>query len=74
VQPHGGASLPEGQLYHAAGPSPGGWSIIAIHDSKETWQNFLDGVLLLTIRSQIKGGFYVEPQASYFEVDQLQAR
>lgn len=51
MQPHGGASLPEGQLYHAAGPSPGGWSIIAIHDSKETWQNFLDGVLLLTIRS-----------------------
>ena len=63
-----------GQLYHAAGPSPGGWSIIAIHDSKETWQNFLDGVLLLTIRSQIKGGFHVETQASYFEVDQLQAR
>lgn len=74
MQPHGGASLPEGQLYHAAGPSPGGWSIIAIHDSKETWQNFLDGVLLLTIRSQIKGGFHVELQASYFEVDQLQAR
>jgi hypothetical protein len=74
VQPHGGSSLPEGQLYHAAGPSPGGWSIIAIHDSKETWQNFLDGVLLLTIRSQIKCGFHVEPQASYFEVDQLQAR
>ena len=74
MQPHGGASLPEGQLYHAAGPSPGGWSIIAIHDSKETWQNFLDGVLLFTISSQIKGGFHVEPQASYFEVDQLQAR
>ena len=26
VHPHGGASLPAGQLYHAAGPSPGGWS------------------------------------------------
>lgn len=74
VHPQGGASLPEGQLYHAAGPSPGGWSIIAIHDSKETWQNFLDGVLLPTIRSQIKGGFGVEPQATYFEVDHLQAR
>jgi len=29
---------------------------------------------LLTIRSQIKGGFDVEPQATYFEVDNLQAR
>ena len=72
AHPHGGASLPAGQLYHAAGPSPGGWSVVAIHDSKETWQKFLDGVLLPTIQSQIKDGFTTEPQAVYFEVDHLQ--
>ena len=74
VHPHGGAGLPVGQLYHAAGPSPGGWSVIAIHDSKETWQKFLDGVLLPTIQSQIKDGFKTEPQATYFEVDHLQEK
>jgi hypothetical protein len=74
VHPNGGKNLPAGQLYHAAGPSPGGWSIVAIHDSKESWQLFLDGILLPTIRSQIQGGFTTEPQATYFEVDHLQAR
>ena len=74
VHPHGGAGLPVGQLYHAAGPSPGGWSVVAIHDSKETWQKFLDGVLLPTIQSQIKDGFKSEPQATYFEVDHLQEK
>ena len=33
VHPSDG-SLPEGQLYHAAGPSEGGWTITAVHDSR----------------------------------------
>ncbi len=73
VHPNGGASLPEGQLYHAAGPSPGGWTVVAIHDSKASWQKFLNGTLLPTIRSQVMGGFKTEPQATEFEVDHLQA-
>jgi hypothetical protein len=72
VHPQGGASLPEGQLYHAAGPSPGGWSVVAVHDSKESWEKFLSGVLLPTIQSQIKDGFKTEPQVTCFEVDHLQ--
>src|ERR1035441_6771588 len=31
VHPEGGG-LPEGQLFHAAGPSADGWTIIAVHD------------------------------------------
>ena len=27
-------SLPDGQIYHAAGPSDGGWTIFALHESK----------------------------------------
>lgn len=72
VHPDGGATLPAGQPYHAAGPSPGGWSIVAIHDSKESWETFLTTVLSPTIQSQLKGGFKTEPQATYFEVDNLQ--
>jgi hypothetical protein len=72
VHPHGGASLPAGQLYHAAGPSPGGWSVVAVHDSKESWDKFLGEILLPTIQSQIKNGFTREPQVTCFEVDHLQ--
>jgi hypothetical protein len=34
VHPSDG-SLPEGQLFPAAGPSADGWTVIAIHDSQE---------------------------------------
>ena len=33
---HPGDGLPAGQLYHAAGPSAGGWTIVALHDSAST--------------------------------------
>ena len=34
VHPAGGG-LPEGQTFHAAGASEGGWTIIAVRDSKD---------------------------------------
>jgi hypothetical protein len=37
-------SLPKGQIHHAAGPSGGGWTILAVFDSKENWEHFRDGV------------------------------
>ena len=30
--------LNAGQIFHAAGPSANGWTIMAVHDSKESWQ------------------------------------
>lgn len=33
-------TLPKGQIFHAAGPSTGGWTIVAVHDSKESWGAF----------------------------------
>ena len=27
-------SLPEGQLYHVAGPSADGWTVVAVHDTQ----------------------------------------
>ena len=35
-------SLPEGQLFHAAGESTGGFTVVAVHDSKESWERFSD--------------------------------
>ena len=39
-------SLPAGQMFHAAGPSADGWTIVAMHDSKESWETFRDSTLM----------------------------
>jgi hypothetical protein len=67
------SSLPKGQIYHAAGPSAGGWTIIAVHDSKESWERFRDNILLPKFRQGIKGGFANMPQETTFEVFNLQS-
>jgi hypothetical protein len=61
-------SLPNGQMYHAAGASQGGWSVIAVHDSKATWEKFRDETLMPKIAKGIKGGFAEKPQETTFEV------
>lgn len=64
-------SLPEGQIYHAAGPSDGGWTIIAVHDSRESWETFRDGTLMPRMQQGIEGGFTSPPQETGFEVHNL---
>lgn len=63
--------LPEGQIFHAAGPSAGGWTIIAVHDSKESWERFRDGILLPAFEQGIEGGFTPPPQETVFDVHNL---
>ena len=65
-------SLPEGQIFHAAGASAGGWTIVAVHDSRESWERFRDGILMPRIQQGIKGGFTAPPQETAFEVYNLQ--
>jgi hypothetical protein len=60
-------TLPKGQLYHAAGPSEGGWTIIAIHDSQESWEEFRDNTLLPKLQAGVPGGFTTEPEERVFE-------
>jgi hypothetical protein len=67
VHPSGGG-LPEGQSFHAAGPSADGWTIMAIHDSQESWERFRDGVLMPRMQEGIEGGFATPPQETAFEV------
>ncbi len=67
VHPSDG-SLPDGQLFHAAGPSADGWTIVAIHDSQESWERFRDDVLMPRIAQGIEGGFTAPPQETTFDV------
>ena len=61
-------SLPDGQLFHAAGPSGDGWTIVAVHDSQESWEQFRDEKLMPTMSAGIDGGFTTPPQEKTFEV------
>ena len=63
----GKGQLPDGQLFHAAGATPGGWTIIAIHDSKESWERFRDHASPRA-RQGIEGGLRTPPQETTFEV------
>jgi hypothetical protein len=42
----GEGRLPDGQTFHAAGASAGGWTILAVHESKASWELFRDSILL----------------------------
>jgi hypothetical protein len=66
-----GDRLPEGQIFHAAGPSDGGWTIVAIHESKESWERFRDGILMPAFQRGMSGGFTAPPQETAFEVHNL---
>lgn len=63
--------LPKGQIFHAAGPSAGGWTIVAIHESKESWEDFRNNILMPKFQQGIKGGFTALPQETGFEVASL---
>jgi hypothetical protein len=63
--------LPEGQIFHAAGPTGDGWQIVAIHNSKQSWEQFRDGILMPKMRQGIPGGFSAPPQETAFDVDHM---
>src|SRR3954454_7176849 len=60
--PPGAGVLPDGQIFHAGGSSAGGWTIMAIHDSQESWETFRDGNLLPRMQQGIAGGFASPPE------------
>jgi len=63
--------LPDGQIFHAAGPSAGGWTIMAVHESKESWERFRDQTLLPRLQAGIDGGFAGPPQETEIDIDTL---
>jgi hypothetical protein len=71
VHPSDG-SLPEGQLFHAAGASAGGWTILAVHESKASWEKFRDGILMPRMQAGIQGGFTTPPQETEIDLYRVQ--
>ena len=67
VHPPGG--LPEGQLYHAAGPTDGGFLIAAVWESKGHYDTFLREKLIASM--PIDGGFSGQPEERTAEVTNL---
>jgi len=65
-------TLPKGQIFHAAGPSATGWTIVAVHESKESWEAFRDGTLRPALGKGVPGGLSGPPQETAFEVYNLQ--
>ena len=68
---HGGPgaeNLPEGQLLHLAGATEGGWTIFAVHDSKESWERFRDDILMPKVQAGIEGAFVGPPEESSWEL------
>jgi hypothetical protein len=55
-------------LYHAAGPSADGWTIVAVHETKDSWEAFRDSTLMPRMQAGIAGGFTEPPQETVFDV------
>jgi hypothetical protein len=70
VHPPGG--LPEGQIFHAAGPSADGWVILAIFDTRESWERYVDDVLTPEFTAGIEGTFTSGYNAIEFDVEVLE--
>ena len=64
--------LPDGQIFHAAGASANGWTIVAIHESQESWERFRDEILMPRLQEGIGGGFAGPPQETAIDVYKLQ--
>jgi hypothetical protein len=59
--------LPQGQIFHTAGPSAGGWIVVAVHETKASWETFRDTILMPRMSQGIKGGFTTPPDETVFE-------
>jgi hypothetical protein len=67
---HPGGALPAGQTFHAAGPTDGGWLVVAVWDSRDRYESFLHDTLLPTLEST-RGGFAGPPQERSADVANL---
>ena len=67
----GDGRLPDGQIFHVGGPSAGGWTIMAVHDTKESWELFRDTTLLPRMQRGIEGGFATPPEETAIDVYKL---
>lgn len=67
---HPASGLPEGQTYHAAGPTEGGWLVVAVWESKEACDRFVRDTLMPGL-ANMENGFNGPPQERSAEVANL---
>jgi hypothetical protein len=67
----GRKKLPDGQIFHAAGPVPGGWTLVAVHESKESWERFRDNVLGPKLQAGVPGAFTSPPEETSIDLYEL---
>lgn len=67
---HPADGLPEGQTFHAAGPTERGFLISAVWDTKEHSDRFLSEVLIPSM--PVAGGFAGHPEERVAEVVNLE--
>lgn len=60
--------IPKGQIFHAAGPAPGGWQIVGVHDTKESWNAFVETKFGPIMGKGIPGSFTSPPDEVTWEV------
>lgn len=65
-----GGALPAGQTYHAAGPTEGGYLVVAVWDSRASFETFVQEKLLGG--PPIEGGLVGPPEERTAEVSNLQ--
>lgn len=63
--------LPDGQIFHSAGRSAGGWTVIAVHESQDSWERFRNEILIPRLQEGISGGFDTPPEESIIEIEYL---
>ncbi len=66
---HPPEGLPDGQIYHAAGPTDGGILIAAVWESKEDADRFVQEKLLPSM--PVDGGFAGQPEERAAEIVNL---
>jgi hypothetical protein len=69
---HPSEGLPDGQVVHIAGPTDDGWIVIAVHESKESWERFRDDTLLPGLSDLGDEGFAGPPEETTYDIDVLE--
>ena len=67
VHPNGGKGLPPGQTYHAAGATADGFLVVAMWDSKASWEKFRDETLMPAFAG-VQNALPGPPEETEFEV------
>ncbi len=68
---HPAEGLPPGQTYHAAGPTDGGWLVVAVWTDKDACDAFVTGTLIPSLQTT-QGGFTAPPQERTAEIANLE--